>query len=58
MVTCEAEFESLKYILDAKRPPLKDVVHFEKTYGLPRFLSFAPRKKRTQHKMNAFQCVY
>ena len=58
MVTCDAEFESLKYILDAKRPPLKDAADFEKTYGLPRFLSFAPRKQRKPNRMNVFEGVY
>ena len=34
MVTTDASFEALKFVLDAARPPLKDSVDFAKTNGL------------------------
>ncbi len=59
MVTTDASFEALKFVLDAARPPLKECVEFEKTYnGFSRHLSFAPRQRRTPTVVNIFEGVY
>ncbi len=56
MVSCDCEVEALKFVLDAARPPLKCAPDkdFEKTYGLCRHLSFAPRQRRVPTVMNVF----
>ena len=42
-VTCEASFDTLRFVRDAGRPPLTSVLcekHFVEVFGLPRKLSF------------------
>ena len=58
MVTVEAKFGCLKYVLDAARPPLCDCPDFEKINGLPRYLRFENRKKRVPVEMNVFDGIY
>ncbi len=58
MVSTDAKFGCLKYVLDAARPPLCDRPDFEKVNGLPRRLRFEARKKRTPTEMDVFEGVY
>jgi len=58
MVTTDAPFEALKFVLDAARPPLMECAEFEKTNGLSRHLSFTPRQRHTPTVTNIFEGVY
>ena len=58
MVTPEAPFDSMKYVIDAARPPLEDCKNFEAKYGIPRRISFAPRDMRPPMAMDLFAGVY
>ena len=60
MVTPEAPgLETLKYVLDAARPPLQDCPEFEKKYGISRYLTFSRQEHRVPpENINAFEGVY
>ncbi len=59
MVTAEAQFASLKYVLDAAwRPPLRDCADFERKYGISRHLRFTRASRRAPFVMDVFEGVY
>ena len=57
---CDSNFETLGFVRDAGRAPLKNLAaaEFEECYGLPRALSFALRAHRSPAKVNWWQDVY
>ena len=60
VVSTEAAFDSLRYTLDAARPPLCDRPDdfFTKAYGMPRRLSFTPQQKRVPLEADMFEGIY
>ncbi|MBJ77123.1 MAG: hypothetical protein CMJ98_08925, partial [Planctomycetes bacterium] len=58
---CDSPFESLRFVRDAGRPPLKPSLNdeqFAEVYGLPAKLMFEPRKFREPVVMNWWEGLY
>jgi len=54
----EAPFDSLLFVRDAGRPPLKDLAEhrFREEYGVNRRLAFSPRPPRPAYSIDWFSC--
>ena len=56
--SCRCDFDSLRFVRDAARPPLKaDVKYFKLVYGLPAKLEFT-RRVRSPFSSDWWACVY
>ena len=56
--TCHTEFDNLRFVLNAARPPLKaDLKHFKSVYGLPATLEFS-RRVRAPYTCDWWATVY
>jgi hypothetical protein len=56
--TCHTEFDNLRFVLDAARPPLKaDLKSFKSVYGLPATMEFS-RRVRAPYSCDWWASVY
>ena len=57
LVGCESTYESLRFVIDAARPPHSGVT-FERDFGLPRYLSFANHSERPAMSVDFWHGIY
>ena len=57
LVAADSEFTSLRFVLDAVRPPFTSAA-FEKVYGLPRYLQFGRSSERATESVDIWAGIY
>ena len=57
IVANDADFDTLRFTLDAVRPPRSSAL-FEKLYGLPRFLQFEQSARRAPESVDMLAGIY
>ena len=57
LVANDADFDTLRFTLDAVRPPRSSAL-FEKLYGLPRFLQFEKSARRAPESVDMWAGIY
>ena len=57
LVAVDSEFTSLRFVLDAVRPPFTSAA-FEKIYGLPRHLQFERSSERAVESVDIWTGIY
>ena len=56
-MAAESEFTSLRFVLDAVRPPFTSAA-FEKVYGLPRYLQLERSSERATESVDIWTGIY
>ena len=57
LIGCESEFDSLRFVLDAVRPPQTSAA-FEKDFNLPRYLKFEKHSERQPVAVDFWYGIY
>ena len=57
LVASDSGFDTLKYVLDAVRPPFTSAT-FEQIYGIPRYLQFERRSERANESVDVWAGIY
>ena len=57
VISCDADFSSLRFVLDAVRPPETNA-RFEQIYGIPRYLKFDRVSERASVPVDFWHGVY
>ena len=57
VVAVDSEFTSLRFVLDAVRPPFTSAA-IEKVYGLPRYLQFERSSERAAESVDIWSGIY
>ena len=57
LVASDSDFDTLKYVLDAVRPPYTCAA-FEHVYGIPRYLQFERRSERAIESVDIWAGIY
>ena len=57
LVGCDSDFDSLRFVVDAARPP-HSAANFERDFGLPRYLIFEKHNERPAMCMDFWRGIY